>query len=382
MNENRVYQLFDKYIKNFEIINTKHQEYYKWQVAKAFKPAMDETLNAPVDEFASKLYDVKKQTSNLIDSYTTPLYGLCKFAEEEPETVQQMLRELLEVDDGGDLKLRREHILAFLQKSHALRDKYYPDSYLYKDDFHSVTGYMFLYDPDNNYMFKSSHALKFADCVEYYDDWGYGNDVKLDVYYRMCDQLVDYIKQSDALLKTNESRFVGNFDIDPETMHPDREKHILAFDLIYCCSSYDLFDGISFVRSKSSERQLMQEKKRKAQELYEKLLEARDNDKKLAEAKEYVRKAYVKGTQLHHKKYGKGTIIEAAGGTITVDFPKEGEKKLGVYRSVALDLISIDSEEYKTRISEYAGYLKKEESIKSTISYSEKQFQPYSEYLD
>ena len=382
MNENRVYQLFDNYIKKFEIINTKHEEYYKWQIAKSFKPMMDIALGTSTEEFATRLYDVKRLTANLIDSYTTPLNGLCVFAKSEPETVRTMFKELLGADDGGDIGKRRKRIVDFLNKSHALREKYSPDSYLYKDDFHSVTGYMFLYDPDHNYFFKASHALKFADCVEYYDDWGSGDNVKLDVYYRMCDQLIDYIKENDALLKTNESRFAGEFGIDPETMHPDLAKHILAFDLIYCCSTYNLFDGISFVRPKTSERQLMQERKDKAKELYDKMLAARDDMQRLTEAKDYVNGVYAEGVHLHHKKYGEGTITNRDGDSITVEFLEAGPKKLGTPQSVAIGIISVDAEEYKEKIKEYIDILRKESSVKTALSYSEKQFQPYADYLD
>jgi len=382
MNEIRIHQLFEKYIEKFEEINTKNKEYYKWQIAKAFKPMMDEALNAPTEEFASKLYDVKRLTENLIDSYTTPFNGLCVFAKSEPETVRNMFKELLYTDDGGDIDARKERMTTFLNKSHALRETYCPESFLYKDDPHSVTGYIFLYGPDDNYMFKASHAKIFADCVEYYDDWGSGDDIKLSVYYRMCDQLVEYIKSNDALLKTNESRFSGGFEIDPETMHEDNEKHILAFDLIYCCSSCDLFDGISFVRPKTSERQLMQERKKKAKELYDKMVVARDDMKKLIEAKDYVNYVYAEGVCLRHKKYGEGTIISQNGDSITVDFPEAGHKKLGTRQSIALGIISIDTEDYTRKIKEYIDVLKQENSIKTALSFSEKQFQPYAEYLD
>lgn len=382
MNDNRIYQLFDNYIKKFETINTKHEEYYKWQIAKAFRPMMDVALDASSEEFASKLYDVKRLTANLIDSYTTPLNGLCVFAKSEPETVRAMFKELLHTDDGGDIEERRKRIVDFLNKSHALREKYSPDSYLYKDDFHSVTGYMFLYDPDNNYFFKASHALKFADCVEYYDDWGSGDDIKLDVYYRMCDQLVDHINHYDALLKTNESRFDEGFVADVGSMHPDREKHILAFDLIYCCSTYNLFDGISFIRPKSSEKYLILERKEKAVELYENMLEAKESEKLLLEAKSFVDAQYVEGTHLIHKKYGEGVVRRSDKGIVIVDFPEIGEKKLGLYQSVATGIIRIDKESYTEQLKKHIDYLKKESSIKTAVSYSEKQFQSYAEYLD
>lgn len=382
MNDNRVYQLFDKYIEKFEEINTKHEEYYKWQIAKAFKPAMDDALNASTDDFASKLKDVRKLSANLIDSYTSPFNGLCVFAKEEPDSVRQMFKDLLYTDDDGDIEARRVRIVDFLRRSHALREKYSPDSFLYKDDYHSVTGYMFLYDPDHNYLFKASHASKFADCVEYFDDWGSGDDIKLDVYYRMCDQLVDHINHYDALLKTNESRFAEGFVADVGSMYPDHAKHILAFDLIYCCSTYNLFDGISFIRPKSSEKHLILERKEKAEELYEKMLEAKENEKLLLEAKSFVDAKYVEGTCLIHKKYGEGIVRRSDKGIVIVDFPEIGEKKLGLYQSVATGIIRIDKKTYTEQLEKYIDYLKKESSIKTAVSYSEKQFQPYAEYLD
>lgn len=178
-------------INNFEFINNKeNREYYKWLITKRFKTEMDKALLADKTDFPERLLQLKKLSDNMIDSYTQPFYGLSKFAEEEPEAVCAMFRDLY-AEDGGDIRLKQEKILDFLRRSHALRDEYFPGSYLYKDDFHSVTGYMFLYDPDHNYLYKYSHAHAFADCVEFYDDWGYGESVKLDVYYHMCDQLVE-----------------------------------------------------------------------------------------------------------------------------------------------------------------------------------------------
>ena len=324
---------------------------------------------------------MKKLSENLIDNYTQPFHGLVKFAEHEPDTVREMFIALYS-DDNGDIEIRKKKVSDFLRRSHELRDKYYPDSYLYKDDMHSVTGYLFLYDPDHNYIYKATHALAFADCVEFYDDWGWGDSVKLDVYYRMCDQLVEAAKSDAYLMAADERRFTDCWGQKPESLHPDLEKHILAFDLIYCCSTYDLFDGISFVRPKTSERQLMQERKEKAKELYDKMVEARAEMQRFAEAKDYVDSVYTAGVCLNHRKYGKGTIVDREGDNILVDFPEAGRKKLGTRQSVAIGVISIDSEDYAEKIKEYASILKREDSIKTRLSYSEKQFQPYAEYLD
>ena len=382
MNDNHLQQIFAHYINKFQEINDpEHAEYFKWQVVSRFRAEMNATLSAPAGEFPAKLYEVKRLTENLIDSYTQPFYGLVEFAKKEPETVRSMFLNPYR-EDSGDLEDRQERIRDFLVKSHALREKYFADSYLYKDDMHSVTGYLFLYDPDHNYFFKATHAQIFADCVEFYDDWGTGDTVRLDVYYRMCDQLVERIKQSRELLATDESRFADGWGVDPDTLYKDPEKHVLAFDLIYCCSTYGLFDGISFVRPKSKERQLLQERKEKARELSMKLDEARRNVQRLEEAKEYANAKFSEGKAIRHRTYGEGIIRENDGSIITVDFPGNEGKRLGTFISVANGIISAADDHDDDRMAEYRGLLKKESSIKTGLSYAEKEFVQYAGYLD
>ena len=377
MNENHIQQIFANYIEQFEQMNnTSHREYYKWKIINRFHDEMDNALNVPAVEFPKKLYELKKLSFNLIDNYTQPFYGLVKYAEKEPETVRGMFQDLYA---DGDLHKR---VQKFLAKSHALRENYYPNSYLYKDDMHSATGYLFLYDPDHNYIFKSTHAQIFADCVEFYDDWGYGDNIKLDVYYRMCDELVGHIRSSKELLMTDASRFENGWGEDTSTFYSDPEKHILAFDLIYCCSTYGLFKGITFARPKSKERQLMKERKNKAVELSNNLEEARAKVQELENAREYVNSVFVPGVTIHHKSFGDGTIRENKGTNIVVGFPTVGEKQLGTFVSAANGIIKVDADNYMERIDGYRDVLKKENSIRTAYSYAEKQFAPYAEYLD
>lgn len=382
MNDIHMQQILKHYIDDFEKLNDpEHMEYYKWQIVKKFRPMMDEALETDGSEFAEKLMEAKKITSNLVDSYTQPFYGLIKFAEKEPDTVKRMFRELFTVS-AGPMEKRQDAVSDFLKKSHELRDKYYPDSFLYKDDMHSVTTYLFLYDPDHNYIFKSSHALIFADCIEFYDDWGSGDSVKLDVYYRMCDQIASAVKHSPEMMKTDASRFENGWGVDPATFAPDAEKHILVFDLIYCCSTYGLFEGITFTRPKTKEKQLIQEKREKALRLSKDLEEARANYEKLTDALRYLDEAYAVGTAIQHKKYGEGKIIDKHGTTIEVNFKDGDLRKLGIVLSAVNDIIVSGIEGYSERIREYRDILKKESSIRSAVSFAEKNFAPYAEFLE
>lgn len=375
MNPQRFQELTDRYIDAFEEINTKRNlEYYKWQIAKKFRPAMDEALAASDEELPQKLYAVKRLTANLIDSYTQPFNGLVNFAKQEPGTVRQMFLDLFAVSEAG-LEEKEPAIFRFLDSSLALREKYYPESYLYKDDLHSVTGYLFLYDPDHNYLYKASHCREFADCIEFYDDWGSGADTKLEIFNRMCDECIEAINNSPALLATAGSRY----EIDREGMHPDTAKHILLFDMIYCCSTYNLFKGIHYVVPKSRERQLMQERKDKAVELKQALDAANEKADELDQVLEFVSETVTAGKTIRHKSFGTGKILSVSDGSFRCAFETEGEKNLGINLSIVNGLITVEGLELS---EEQVALIKDESKIRTAVSYGEKAFAPYAEYLD
>ena len=220
--------------------------------------------------------------------------------------------------------------------------------------------------------------------MEFYDDWGSGDNVKLAVYYRMCDQLVQAIKASDALMATDAQRFEGIWGNDPSILHPDTEKHILAFDLIYCCSTYNLFKGITFVRPKTKERQIIVERKQKAQELLEKLTEANKKQELLNEGMAFLNNAYDIGTEVRHSKLGTGVIVgrENDGKRLVVTFPDNKTVKYGLLE-VALNGILIPAREnFSDRIAPYLASLRMEKRIRTEIRQAEKELEPFTDYLD
>ena len=93
----------------------------------------------------------------------------------------------LYVYDAENLNVQMKKIADFFEKSNTLVGKYFPGSYLYRQNSHSVSAYLFLYDPDHHYMYKSHRNAKDADCIGFYDSWGSGNNIKRDIFYRMCD---------------------------------------------------------------------------------------------------------------------------------------------------------------------------------------------------
>lgn len=382
MNKEHLEQIFAHYIEKFEYINSPGiDETYKWKIAKDFHRLMDEALASDDTSFAAALYKAKAVTSNLIDSYTQPFHGLVEFARKEPQTVKQMFSDLY-ADDGGDLETRQEKVAAFFRESQTLQEKYFPDSYRYKQNSHSVSAYLFLYDPDHHYMFKATQAAIFADCVEFYEDWGTGDSIRLDVFYRMCDQLVETIKGCDALLATDQSRFSGRFGYQEDTMHPDTEKHILAFDLIYCCSVYNLFNGITFERPKTKEKQLYIERKDKAEKLLQEHKKAIADFNSLQSALDYFVTTLVAGTSVNHKTFGTGKVLSTTESTITVEFGSAEHKTFGLPIVIANNLLTTDIEGFDEKQALYAPLLKREGAIRGAVSWTEKALRPYEEYLD
>ena len=377
MNKERFEQIVENYLAKFDELNgPMHREYYKWQIAHQFKPMMDDVINASDNEFPTKLYAVKKLTQNIIDSYTQPFNGLVEFSKKDPKTVRSMFQSLFQ-SANADVKEKQTAIQSFLDKSHALRDSHFPNSFLFNDDLHSVTGYLFLYNPEQNYLYKASHCRSFADCVEFYDDWGYGANTKLDVFFRMCDEAISLIKDNEPLLAANDSRY----KIDPDGMHPDFEKHILLFDLIYCCTSYGLFHSISYITPKYGERKLIQERKDKAIALANKLTEAQEQLASLNRAIEWLSEVFKPGETIHHKVFGEGIILGVCKNTLDVHFNSVGQKSLETIMCISNGLIIFDDNETPTVLFGNIATLQRKNQILNAVQRAEKELLPYVEYL-
>lgn len=191
----------------------------------------------------------------------------------------------------------------------------------------------------------------------------------------MCDEALEKIKGNDALMSTATSRY----EIDPEHMHPDTEKHILLFDIIYCCSTYRLFDGIHYVVPKNAERQLMQAKKEKAVELKKALDDAKNSMSQLNEVQNRLFEAVTVGKTVKHKSFGIGSITGVNNGRFIIAFEHIGAKELGIKMCVINNLISMDGLALTT---DQMTLLKDEEKIRNALSRAEKAITPYWEFLD
>ena len=378
MNRKSLNQIFAVYIDKFRFLNEDPQcEGYKWYSVVQFKEAFD--LDAP--DFAAMLKKAKQVTYNIIDSYNQPFGGVVKIAEqsaEDDEAVRELFRALLK-DDGGDLVVRQEKISAFLEGCDALVEKYYPGSFLYKNDQRSAMAYLFFNDPDNHYLYKATEANYLSDCVGFYDDWGAMSAFKLDIYHRFCDELIAEIKATPELLKTNESRYENT----TKKLHADPNLHILLFDIIYCSHTYNLYSGLSFDKVTTAERKLYQENKAKAQEMLAAVQKAESDLVQLQEAQMYFNGLIASNAPVSHKAFGELEVVAANDEYLSVRVKKNGEtKNFVLLNAIANGFLKIAADDFDEKVAQYKAVMLRERDIASNLSSANKAFEPYKKYLD
>ena len=374
MNKMRLNQLFSNYIEKFEYINNPdNNETYKWAAVEQYR----ESFNLEAPDLSGMLYEAWKASENLIDSANQqPFYALVSYAKEEPETVRKMFRDLF-AEDGGNLAERQAKIIAFIQSSEELKEKYAPGSWRYTNDQRSVMAYLFFHDPEHNYLYKATQAHEFADCVEFLDDWGAGANFKLDVYYRMCDELVAAIKEFPALIQTHMSRY----EDAEEQLYEDPSYHVLAFDMIYSSQVYNLYDGIQYSHPKGVEKKLYRERIEKAATLKEAYEQARADFEHLEEVRAVLLSHLQAGASLIHKIYGVGTIVSTDGSSVTIQYPTQPEpKKFMLLPSLGGGFLKTGTED-DFLIQANAKLLQMDGKLEGRLKSAEAALEPYLQYL-
>ena len=222
-----------------------------------------------------------------------------------------------------------------------------------------------------------------ADCIEFYDDWGSGDNINLHIYYRMCDEILAEIKNSPELLVTNQSRYSGNLKLKSGKLHTDAKLHILLFDLIYCVYVYDLYERPVFTRPKSKEKQLIIEQTKKAKSLLEANDQAKDNAEKLEEALRYVVDTAHCVTKAKHKTYGECEIVSADEKYLRIRNLETDEKKqLSLAIVVANSIVTFNVEGVSEKVKEFIPLLKKADSIPRTLEFASHALASCEDYLD
>ena len=379
MNRTHFDQIIDNYAARFVELNTgDNNEVYKWEIAAEFRPMMDAALAADDRDFPAKLAAVVLLTKQTIDNGAElAFHALADYARNEPQAVRDALRRLL-TPDGGDLEARTQRFTEFLNFCEFMRAKYYPDSWRYRAGIRlpmMITGF---YDPDHYYMYKASQAQAYADCVEFYDDWGSGAKMDLRIYHRMCDELIETIKLHPKFKMIRDTR--KNYAEKP--LHPDTELHILAFDVIFCSTVYNLFEGIHYSVRNAEEKRIHLEKMNEARNARVNHAEALDRMARLDYAEAFFAEKLSVGSAVTHKRFGVGTITGLSGKVIEVQFSGLDYPSTLVWRDcVKTGLLSFKTAENVAEYDELVTLLRQAEVIRKNAAIAEKKLEQYAEYL-
>jgi len=309
MNNQNLQIIFKNYIDRFDMMNDpEHDETYKWEAIRHFQDHWD----IEAEDFGAMFKNAVKATYNLINnSIIQPTNGIVEIAKFEPDKIRALFRDLY-ADDQGDLIARQDRIDTFVSSANLLLEKYASGKWKFAQDTRSAIFYLNLMFPDENFIYKASQASTFARCVEYGNEIGGGQSFRLNHYYYLCEWLAEELQKAPDILDVHRKRFTRN-------IWPDKNLHILAYDVIYCAVSYDLYQNT--VIKPRDKKSLIEHEKQKQndfiqQQLFELQTKQDDVQEQLAQ---YGQLSFVK-MNVQHKRFGEGKVLAQNGNILTVNF--------------------------------------------------------------
>ena len=321
MNTENLHELINRYEDHIDMIyNTEHDELFKWKAMKVWRDEWFKPDTA-FASFADRFTAAKREFSLFIDnSRMHPSTGVIKLWEMEPDTVERLFRDVLFTDAHGDVSVVQDNMDCFLEEYENLRCKYFPGNWSYKQDRHSASVFLAMNNPNFNYVFKATEAQTMAKYLDFGFSIGAGMSFSLPNYYRLCDEIVAALEKHETLLSTHFN------SLTPEH-YDDRSLHLLAFDLMYCCRTYNFYRGLTVpstgktVRKKSGPQTITPEEiaKREAERLA-KIASLEDQIADLERRCAEYSDISLIGVQVKTAANGIGTVIEQNINRIKVRF--------------------------------------------------------------
>lgn len=316
MNYENLHELINRYEQNLYIVNNdKNDEIFKWKAVRCFQDAWF-SPDAAILPFHELFRRAKKESSVLVDnSSVSPSNGVVKLAEVAEEEVRHLFCDVLFAADNGDLTVRQNNMDAFIEGMEKLRQKYFPANWKYQQDRHAASCYLAMYAPAENFIYKYSHVEAFAQHVEYGKDIGSGGSFSLAHYYELANLVVEALREHQELID-NHTALLG-----PEHYRDD-SLHLLAFDIIYCASTYGFFRNLAHKSKAEAIKGYKEEQKRQAEEAKRQAaIDVLDESiLKLEMELDTYRSISLVGIQVYQKKEGYGIIIRQDVNVIDVQF--------------------------------------------------------------
>lgn len=316
MNMNNLHELINRYEEQLDYFYVDHEELFKWKAIKRFQNVWNSSEYENIS-FAEKFNAAKSEFFVLTDNkMVSPSNGVVKIAEKKDAEVRHLFEEVLFADDGGNLTLRQNHIDEFMEGMERLRQETFPNSWKFKqDDRHAAFCYLAAFKPNDNYIYKHDPVEKFARYVEFGFDIGSGLNFNLKYFYDLCNVIVEAVKEHESLLEKN-AKYLKENELEDDNLH------ILAFDIMYCCSNYGLYNGLNHIKKSEAIKgyKIEKEKYRKEMERQLKLAELDERISQLELQLEPYSSISLLNVKVSSDKYGDGIIIDQKGSSVTVLF--------------------------------------------------------------
>lgn len=217
-------QVIAAYKADFERVD--QQERYKWVAIEWYRTHWD--IDAP--DFAAMFATAFGKAGNLLAaSMYYPYKMACAYAQDDPEAVRALFRELYDEE------------LPLAQRYRDFRNgfKRYMDEQLREDtgrtkwrnhyqDLHAVSVYLTFEFPEKYYFYKATVYNRFKSLVSFAEEQGkpWSEVRKLENCNRMGTEVWNAVKQDRELLEMSRKRLT-------EGCYADEEGHVLAMDVIF-----------------------------------------------------------------------------------------------------------------------------------------------------
>ena len=208
-------------------------------------------------------------------------------------------------------------------------------------------------------MFDAASAPGWAACTEFDGDFGSKN-FSLESYYRMCDEVLEEIRENEELTGLYSNLFEEELD------GYDDQLHILVYDLMDCASLYRYYAGMEIRKVPGKERTKAAEAKAAQEKLKQEIALKEARLKELQEKP--VNLPDVVGKPVSHKTYGTGIVQSNDNGTLLVHFEK-ADKKFKYPSVFTQGFLSFAGEETQTwEMAEFEADQKKKAALEKELA--------------
>ncbi len=241
------------------------------------------------------------------------------------EEVRDEFKKLLE-EDGYDIKARQKRVDSFVDNINSMIDSIDSGKWKYHHSTRDALMYLAFIKPDDNYMFKATPVRKFADYVEFGGDIGSGKNFHLDEYFRLCDEVLEELKNDTELQEMLDNELeceAARSGLDPEKMNNIPGKlRISVYDIMYTANAYRFYNGLPEPAKKKKSVSGRAERERKIAARIEELnslIESKSNE--LAEIEKNIPVLpNIIGLEVSNFKFGKGKVVGQERHYVSVEF--------------------------------------------------------------